>query len=122
MIRECQWKMQIKTLSKDRINTDIGRILYYDNQKSLLDAIRHENVFGFVEIDIDTPQAIREEWGSFLFPPIIRKMDIDESMISSFMMEQIIENNRKSRFNSVFQTYSGKKLFLMTSLVKFYME
>ena len=44
----------------------------------------------------------------FLFPPIIKRMKLDERHMSSFMQERYIEENKKPHGESVVQVCSGK--------------
>ena len=104
------------------VPTSIGKILETDNENSLIKAIKENSVYGFIECDVETPEEIRKAFGSFLFPPVIQRMDLDESNISPYMKQRINEEGKNLNFSTVVQTYSGKKIFLLTSLAKFYLE
>lgn len=106
----------------ESIPTSIGKILETDDETSLIEAIKQSQVFGFIECDVETPEQIRKDFGSFLFPPVIQRMDLDESNVSPYMKERIIEEERNFNLSTVVQTYSGKKIFLLTSLARFYIE
>ena len=104
------------------VPTSIGKILETDSEESLIKAIKENDVFGFIECDVETPENIRKNFGSFLFPPVIQRMELDESNMSAYMKERTIEEEKNFNFSTVVQTYSGKKIFLLTSLAKFYLE
>ena len=54
---------------------------------------------------------------------MIKKMQITEELLSPFMREQLIEQQRKlGSEKSLIQTYNGEDLLLMTPLLQFYME
>ena len=58
----------------------------------------------------------------FLFPPVIKRMKLDERHMSPFMQERFIEENKKPHGESVVQTYHGKRIFIMTPLAEFYLS
>ena len=119
-MRECHWATKMATL--ENIPTAMGRILNTDTPSTLLEAIKTSKVFGFVVADLSCPDHIRESFGSFLFPPLIQKMELDESHLSPYMLEKTLEEQRKRKFQTVVQTYNGKDMFLLTTLLKFYLE
>ena len=119
-IRGCDWEEMKKQLPIPP--TEPPRIFYNDTEKSLLAAIQRGEVFGFVLADVITPDNIREGFGSFLFPPVVRRMDIDESNMSEYMKKVCVEEGKKLEFNTLVQTYNCKQELLMTPLVKMYMD
>ena len=46
-MRECQWKQFLKDLT-DFPETRLHRILVRDNERTLLEAIRNDKIFGFL--------------------------------------------------------------------------
>lgn len=54
-----------------------------------------------------------------LFPPVIRRATLTESHLSPYMKQRL----QDAKLNeTVIQTFNGKQMLLMTSLVKFYMD
>ena len=102
--------------------TEIPRIFQNDTEESLLAAIKRGEVYGFLLADITTPDHVRENFGSFLFPPIIHRMDIDESHMSEYMKEVCRQDNVQMKFNTLVQTYNCKQELIMTPLIRLYME
>ena len=88
-IRECDWTQQLKTMTEEA--THIPRILLQDNEASLLKAIQENKVYGFVTLDLDTPEKVRKDFGSFLFPPLISRRDLTIDHLSPYMQRRIIE-------------------------------
>ena len=117
-MKECQWKRQLPVMEKPK--TQMGRILETDTQETLLNAILNDEVFGFVRCDIETPNDLIESFGEFLFPPLFCRMQITPDMISDYMRERIIEENREKYPTTIVQRFNAKDIYLMTPLVKFY--
>ena len=122
-IRECDWKIQ-KELMNTKPSTEIGRILCQDTESTLLQAVRDEEVFGFLVADVETPQTIIDSFGSFLFPPVIQRMEIKTDMLSDFMRKVCLDEgvNIDARGPTPVQTYHGKQQLLMSSMVKLYLD
>ena len=99
-MRECVWKKRIDDLPN--IKTRIPRILLADSQATLLNAIRENVVFGFVVCDVRTPISIIKERDAagFLFPPIIKRMVIEDCHLSPFMREKFLSEERKLNSSS----------------------
>ena len=102
--------------------TEIPRIMLKDSEASLLAAIQQEEVFGFVMADVVTPQRIIDNFGSFLFPPIVRRCDLNESHLSEYMKDVIEEDGKSFNHTTLVQTYNCKQELLMTPLVKMYLD
>ena len=119
-MRECEWKrMNIIEPSK----TQMGRILCRDDEESLLKAIAADEVFGFLVCDVSTPEHLIKEYeaAGFLFPPVIQRMEITEDHLSPYMRQRYIEEHRKPQ-TTVVQTYNGSGIFVLSSMVQFWME
>ena len=65
-------------------------------KRSLIQAIKNDEVFGFIKCDIQSPDEMIERHlkNGFLFPPVISKQVIDDDMISPYMKE-VITNRKK---------------------------
>ena len=120
IMRECTWNKM-----KCEINfpaTALPRILLKDTEASLLEAIQNESIFGFVLCDVETPEEIRSQFGSFLFPPIIQKMEIDESYLSPYMLNIAEKEGQKVKRTTLVQTYNCKQQLFMSPLIKMYLD
>ena len=120
----CRWELLkiMLTFDDDAPKTRIGRILYEDNEESLLEAISSDEVFGFVVADVRTPDKVMEKYKDFLFPPVFRHGVIDEDMLSPYMKQRVAEEGRKLGEKTVLQCYNADQLLIMTPMVKFYLE
>lgn len=122
-MRECVWKEQVKTLPE--FETLMPRILVTDTEESLMEAIKEGTVFGFVTCDVTTPsEMIRSrEIDGFLFPPVVRRMVIEDEHLSPYMREKFLANNRKLGTQpTVVQTYNAKQIFVLTEMVRVWMR
>ena len=122
-MRECRWRHLLRRMPSPKANTRLGRILEIDNEQSCLYAIKNDKIFGFVVCDLECPAELISEWtkNGFLFPPLIKRMALEERHLSPYMRERFNEEQR-SPTTTVVQTYHAKQLFCLTSLVKFYLE
>ena len=118
---DCEWRKILKSLPK--LNTRLGRILEKDTEQTLLDAIKSEEVFGFIKCDVTTPKSMINEFkdAGFLFPPVISKRKLTEDHLSPYMKQRYAAEG-KSPAETVIQSYRGKEILLMTSSAKLFME
>ena len=95
-----------------------------NNLESLLNAIILGEVFGFAVVDIQTPKSIIDKHlkDSFLFPPIIKRLELDESYLSDFMRSRYEAENKKLKMETVVQGYHGSDVFAMTPLIQFWIR
>ena len=119
-MRECQWTKMKKRMTFPE--TEIPRIFLNDSEETLLAAIQRDEVFGFVVADVRTPADVRDRFGSFLFPPIIKRCDINVNHLSPFMKKVIEEEGKTVHYNTLVQTYNCKNELLMTPLIKMYLD
>ena len=117
-IYECQWDAMVKP----NVQTQMPRILFEDNQTTLLKAITDGSVYGFVTCDVETPAELQQEFddAGFLFPFLVQKMEIDERHLSPYMKSRFLMQDRKVKAKTVVQTFNATQIFLHTELVRFY--
>ena len=122
-MRECRWKQLLKKMPSPKAETRLGRILEIDDERSCLHAIKNDKIFGFIQADFTCPEEKIEEWkrNGFLFPPLVRKIDLEEHHLSPYMKQRYIEE-QKSPASTLVQTYHAKQLFCLTKLAKFYLK
>ena len=120
VMRECQWKQQLADMEKPP--TQMGRILFdNDNEETLLQAILNDEVFGFLEADVSTPDSVIEEMGEdFLFPFLFVKTEIGQEHLCPYTEQRFLEENRKPDRETIIQCFNAKSQLLLTDLVKFY--
>ena len=66
---------------------------------TLLEAIKDEEVFGFIKCDINSPDEMikRHLRTGFLFPPVISKQVIEDDMLSPYMKEVIAKRKKQPK-------------------------
>ena len=121
-MKECIWRDLVKSYGD--VETKMARILNQDTQETLLSAIASGEVFGFAVCSVRTPDHLMKKFqdAEFLFPPIIKKAEITEDLMSPFMKQQLLEQDIKYKSNTLIQTYHGEDLLLMTPTLQFYLE
>lgn len=118
-INECDWDR----FKCPQIPTQMPRILFKDDQNSILKGIETGELYGFLTCDVETPVAIQEEFeaAGFLFPFLIKKMEITEDLLSPYMQKRFIMREQKPSTTTI-QCFNAKDIFLHTSLVQFYLS
>ena len=119
--RECEWTAELSAMIS-KPATEMARILEKDNEETLLNAIKSDSIYGFALCDVECPEHVLEKYKDFLFPPVITHTTITEDHLSDYMRQRVLEEDRKVDFKTVVQVYSGQQLFLMTDIIKFYMD
>ena len=56
------------------------------------------------------------------FPPIISKMNVKSNILSHYMAGRYEQEEKKMDQEALIQTYKGKDLFLLTDLLRFYLD
>ena len=112
IMRECEWN------PKDfNVETQMPRILCLDNQDSLLTAIKNDKIYGFMVCDVQTPDEIQSEYlNGHLFPPVIKRMVVEEKHLSPYMKKRFNARNKKVNQETVVQV-KIKLLFLFSTFV-----
>ena len=119
--RECVWARELKNMPL-KPETEMSRILENDNEQTLLESIRNETIYGFAVCDVKCPDHILEKYKNFLFPPVIKHETITSEHLSEYMRVRVTEEDRPLDFSTVVQVYNGEQQFLMTNIIKFYMD
>ena len=119
--RECEWFREL-AMMETRPETEMARILEQDNEQSLLEAIQAGSIYGFAVCDVESSNEFVEQYKDFLFPPVIKHEIITNDHVSGYMQRRVAEEERKLDFKTVVQVYNGQQLFLMTDIVKFYLD
>ena len=123
---ECEWG-QIKKNNRELqrfIASEVRRTL--DTEKivsaeRILSEMRHERLFGCMEVDIRVPDHLKERFIEMC--PIFKNTEISRTDIGDFMQTYAEEHNilaqpRRSLIGSV----KGEKILLATPLLKWYLE
>ena len=106
-MRECEWN------PKDfNVETQMPQILCLDNQDSLLTAIKNDKIYGFVVCDVQTPVDLQSEYlNGHLFPPVIKRMVLEEKHLSPYMKKRFNARNKKVNQETVVQVKTKNDFF-----------
>ena len=110
VMKECDWN------PKDfSVETQMPRILCLDNEDSLLTAIKNDKIYGFLVCNIQTPVDLQSEYlNGHLFPPVIKRMVVEEKHLSPYMKNRFNARNKKVNQETVVQV-KIKLLFLFST-------
>ena len=122
-MRECEWKILRK---QPQVSAFIRSLPYANPRRQLskekiLEGISKNELYGFLFVDIETPQHLKEKFDEF--PMIYKNIDISRDDIGDYMKRIAEEHGflkkpRKYLVNSHF----GKDVLISSSMVKFYLE
>ena len=122
-IRECDWTREKKEM--DYFETPDLPLIWknFGSMRQILQGIEDGELFGFCLCDVKTPPKTFEDIHKVNFPPVIRRMKIDEEHISPYMKMRVSQGaNLKLPVETVVQTFNGEQLLLFTPLIRFYMD
>ena len=96
------------------------RILKIDTEKTLLEAIKNDEIFGFAlcSVSTDPKDIVKMEKMGYLFPPVIQRHEIDFSQASDVMKDFIKPKNKNKKVRAVIQTYNAEDQLIMTPLIR----
>ena len=87
------------------------------NLKQLKKDILNNNLFGFVQVDIETPENLKEKFSEMC--PIFKNAEIKFEDIGEYMQNYHNENNIPfNKGNKLIGSYFGKEILLYTPLLK----
>lgn len=123
-IRECEWehaKKRMLTLQQFRRNHFQLPNHYAMTQEKLLGKIRQEKFFGIVELDIETPDHLKEKFAEY--QPIFKNINISREDLKGHMHEYALyENLLQQPVRTLVGSYFGEKIMLATPLLKWYLD
>jgi len=120
LMYECIWNERLRELQTLKTSSFQGVLQKRSSEKELLEGIESGKLYGFLKCDIlSSPEFISEKLHCN-FPPLIRNMDIDESMLSPYMKSRC--KNRKFPVHTLVQTYNGQDMLIFTPLLRFYIQ
>ena len=125
-IFECEWEF-VKSNSES-----VGKFVETLNkremierksmtEKEIIEAIRNDKFFGFVECDIAVPTHLMSKFHEM--PPIFKNVNISRDNLSQHMRCFAEENGMlKTPQRSLIGSMFGKKILLLTSLLQWYIK
>ena len=77
-------------------------------ENEIFNAIINDKLFGIVKVDIESPQAVIDRYMKLNYPPIIRKVTPDESMISPRILANMKARKIPIAEDQLTQTFHAK--------------
>ncbi|KAG2984300.1 hypothetical protein PC120_g24264 [Phytophthora cactorum] len=102
-----------------------GRLTTIEAYPDIVDDIKNDKIFGFLESDIQTPEHLKQYFGEMT--PIFKNTLIDctdESIIGKHMYDynQAREKSRSKPARKLIGSYFGEKILIYTPLLKWYLS
>ena len=125
-IFECEWeyiKKESQTIHKFVVTLNEREMIERKpmTEEEIVNAVKQDRFFGFVECDIEVPQNLMSKF--YEMPPIFKNVDIARADLSPHMQEFAIENGMlKSPQRSLIGSMFGKKILLLTTLLQWYLK
>ena len=120
---ECEWYRMRKDRDVQHIvkSLDLCKPKYNLNADAILEGVKNGSLFGVLLCDIETPDSLKEKFSEFC--PIFKNTEVSREDISPLMRDfaektKCLPQPRKMLIGS----YFAKKIFLITPLVKWYLE
>jgi hypothetical protein len=91
------------------------------NLNKLKHDILNDKLFGFVQVDIETPENLKEKFSEMT--PIFKNTEIKFEDIGEYMQNYHTENDIPfNKGNKLIGSYFGKEILLYTPLLKWYLQ
>jgi len=102
-----------------------GRLSTIDPYDGIIDDIKSNKIFGFLECDIQTPEHLKDYFSEMT--PIFKNIEIDpmnEELIGEHMYNynMSLENTKTMKSRKLIGSYFGKQILIYTPLLKWYMD
>ncbi|KAG3117010.1 hypothetical protein PI125_g4145 [Phytophthora idaei] len=102
-----------------------GRLTTIEAYPDIVEDIKNDKIFGFLECDIQTPEHLKQYFGEMT--PIFKNTLIDctdESIIGKHMYDynQTREKSRSKPARKLIGSYFGEKILIYTPLLKWYLS
>ena len=125
-IFECKWLEQKK--SSKMVSRFVKKLSFRDmsekksmTESEIISAIESESFFGLVECDVHVPTDLQSKFQEM--PPIFKNVNIGREDLSPLMKNFAIKNNLyRSPQRSLIGSMFGKKILVLTSLLKWYLD
>ena len=116
-IFDCEWRKLRKRVQYENFSS-----CFFNNQKpidekEILAKIENGTFFGCLEIDITSPPETIKHFQKLNWPPIYRKVEVDESMVQTKLLKNIQNFKPTTQLS---QTFHCEKYLLTTDLYLFY--
>ena len=114
MIRECQWNTLKKQTSW---KSPFSKFFLNDKITSddILSAVFRDEWFGLLEVDITTPENVRQKFRDMNFGTIFDKIRVTETMVNDEIRSELLKNGRKFPLEPQLSLVFEAKEYLLTS-------
>ena len=122
-MRECEWlkirkQPQVSRFLKTLKSITPKRKLTFEK---IIEGIRNESLYGFLIVDIHTPNELKEKFKDF--PLIIKNSFISRKDIGDYMQNVAEEHNLlKKEQKYLISSYFAEKFLINSEMAKFYLE
>ena len=121
-ITSCQWYRQRNNLSFKNYTSAFFRQTDITEQQ-ILSKVESNEFFGLILCDVQSPPEVVERFSRIKFPPVVKTLSCDESMVHPAYVETLKKNNREFPLDPVLTLgFHGKELLLTTEFIKFYLK
>ena len=122
-ITSCEWNRIRSTVGPFKNYTSVFFNRKNVRENEIFEKIRSGDFFGLVLCDVRSPEAVKEKFSKFNFPPVFCHLPVEESMIHPDYLTILKERKTQFPLDRVLTlTYEAKNLLLTTETAKFYME
>ncbi|GMF14286.1 unnamed protein product [Phytophthora lilii] len=101
-----------------------GRLTTIDAYDTIIDDIKSDKIFGFLECDIETTEHLKDYFSEMC--PIFKNVEIDptEEVIGKHMFDynQSRGKNMAKKSRKLIGSYFGKQILIYTPLLKWYLQ
>ncbi|GMF36857.1 unnamed protein product [Phytophthora lilii] len=101
-----------------------GRLTTIDAYDTIIDDIKSDKIFGFLECDIETPEHLKEYFSEMT--PIFKNIEIDptEEIIGKHMFDynQTRGKSMTKKSRKLIGSYFGNQILIYTPLLKWYLQ
>ena len=102
--QECQWIKELKNL-RHLSTPSFPQILHNTSSELYIkEGVATGELFGFVKCSLRSPDELISKFLHLNFPPLLQRMEIDESLLSPYMKKRCNEKRKKLPISTVVQS------------------
>jgi hypothetical protein len=121
IMRSCEWYSLRKNL---KISSKMSSFLGFRNVKEaqILDAVKNNQFFGIIKLDIKTPMHIQQKYEHLNFPFIFAKTEVTEEMLNPSTLESAKMLGREFPHKCLTMRHNKNQIILATPMLRFYLS
>ena len=128
-MRECVWteKRQLGLATNPTAfkRSPYSAFFYDENitKSKILSGVFDGSFFGLLEVDISSPEEVKQRFKTINFPPIFDRVVVERAHLSQNMASKCDDANIKFPLRPQLSlAYSAKKYLITSETLKFYLE